>query len=649
MGLNANRPDYDGAMYYSNNDLSIGLNLQKADNLIQNHKNNFISEDINFILELHNIIKLFKTGHRLKSWTDSYYNELGSHVSSFPAIVGSFFSRLNAENLLFYYSSVCISYVDIFWDAFNSYMAFKHISATTFIDFLNISELPIWHILIYKRIVFAYDAEIAAYMLRENLGAEQIIRQYLVKNDLREKKYYFPKSLTAADKLQLVENYINSESPNTNYLNVIVNGSRTEDFPLTEKIRLLAKRKRDAFWADHFNKNSGIEYGPCISFSELDEDRIINIDNPLEPVFSYNISWIENNLDEPTLLNNFIYLFDFVDYFFRSTFPASDRSLGVFERHIGLKPKKSYNCGFSFSFLDMTSSLQINAYDKTLQRYDIRIEYLLNWFFDDYLTKEFGVNGFVFNSSSSESTFLEKNRHLCSEIDSILKQFNMYVEDSIIDRELLELSTETLRFEQVNSFYPKKYGYLSDSDLETAAHLLFSDQTLLSYTERTKDKYDTFANLLMSEKINCSDFKEFQLSDIDFLIKNEIISKDADGSLHLFRDKCFVLKDLYCNDVLCYSYYDLEYLDKLINANKVLVEGTLFSKPEQEYLDYILNDRKYDDGPKLRNKYVHGTNTCNPSQHEVHYYQLLKILTLIVIKINEEFCRRDDCWPQNEE
>ena len=40
--------------------------------------------------------------------------------------------------------------------------------------------------------------------------------------------------------------------------------------------------------------------------------------------------------------------------------------------------------------------------------------------------------------------------------------------------------------------------------------------------------------------------------------------------------------------------------------------------------------------------YLHGNNTQRIEEHESDYYQLLKIFALMVIKINEEFCLKDD-------
>lgn len=55
----------------------------------------------------------------------------------------------------------------------------------------------------------------------------------------------------------------------------------------------------------------------------------------------------------------------------------------------------------------------------------------------------------------------------------------------------------------------------------------------------------------------------------------------------------------------------------------------------------MLNQAEYSNGHQLRNKYVHGSYPLNERKQQQDYIELLKIMVLIIIKINEEFCYRD--------
>ena len=70
--------------------------------------------------------------------------------------------------------------------------------------------------------------------------------------------------------------------------------------------------------------------------------------------------------------------------------------------------------------------------------------------------------------------------------------------------------------------------------------------------------------------------------------------------------------------------------------------------PEQQYLNFMLNQAEYSNGYQLRNKYAHGSYILDEIRQQQDYTELLKIMVLIIIKINEEFCFREDHHKQGE-
>lgn len=639
------RPDCDGAIFYSNDDMSIGWNLKKAEKSINTLNNKKSPYCINEILEMYNIRKLFNTGSKLNSWDDGHYRELKKAVDNFEPCIGQFVRDFEYSGFVSTYMSVCRSYIDSFWDMFEHYKMHNKMPQEKFKELLYSDGFRLSCILSHKKIVDSFDTLISEYMIDNDCGAELLIDEYLVKHEEGRRSYYFPKSLTDASKRNLIVSYINSENPTPSYLDMIVKGKQCKELKLDDKIRLAAKRKYDAYWSDYFSENKEISIGAIVAFVDTDEPISMNSDDPLNPFFSFSSNWISENLDYPTLMNNFIYLFGFIDRCNRSTFPIKRSQHNSIESYIGLKSKKAYQVDTTYNWLESISTLETEAYDFELSKYSIRIEELLKWFFESYLKKEFSVEGFFFNTSSKESTYLEKCRHLCSEFDSILKQFNAFVDDNYIDRELIEMSSSTPLFSQVKSFCSQKYGYLHDNELLNASLVFFSDQSELAFTESTQGKYDTFFDLLQNEKTRFDDFYDYQKPIIDILLKSDLLYYDSDHSLHFHNDKIRILQDLYINEVICLTYYkNLEYIEALVSSNKLIIENTLFSRPEQDYLDYMLNDHRFDNGPQLRNKYIHGSNKLDVDQHKHDYYKLVKILVLTAIKINEEFCRRDDAW-----
>ena len=52
----------------------------------------------------------------------------------------------------------------------------------------------------------------------------------------------------------------------------------------------------------------------------------------------------------------------------------------------------------------------------------------------------------------------------------------------------------------------------------------------------------------------------------------------------------------------------------------------------------MLNKSEYSNGLDLRNKYIHSTYPTDVNQQEYDYINLLKIMVIVILKINEEFC-----------
>ena len=102
-----------------------------------------------------------------------------------------------------------------------------------------------------------------------------------------------------------------------------------------------------------------------------------------------------------------------------------------------------------------------------------------------------------------------------------------------------------------------------------------------------------------------------------------------------------MLNDLFLNEVICPIYYDDELRHQVSNlaaSGDLRYESTLFSIPEQKYLNFILNNAEFGNSLGIRNRYIHDTCPLDENTEFSHYCELLKIMVLIIIKINAEFC-----------
>ena len=142
--------------------------------------------------------------------------------------------------------------------------------------------------------------------------------------------------------------------------------------------------------------------------------------------------------------------------------------------------------------------------------------------------------------------------------------------------------------------------------------------------------------------MSLNDFAYYQVEPIKWLISRGVLWEDDENTIHLKKERWVILKDLYVHEVICPYYYKAfrSTLDSLITSGDLRYENTLFSKPEQDYLNYILNKADFSNGLDLRNKYLHGSYTHDEEEQENDYDQMLLVIALVIMKINQEFCMK---------
>ena len=633
------RPDYDGIKYYGKNDMSIGWALEDSEEKLQAFSSESTVENVNEAIELFNIAQLLDTEVRLRKWDEDTYNEYKAKSPLLMKLCAKFFSKINNDSFMEIEECVCISYLEDFWTLVEKFKVYERISKDTFKRFMEDSNPTLWVILKHKRIVDFFGRELSDVLRVSEQTPELIAHNFL---EAGEKiRYYFPKELLPSEYEGILKKYVESENPNPNYLHLIMIHNSTKECPISDKLKLSAKKAYHKYWENNQASGTGIGYGVELSFGDVPD--VVSYEKDGYTIkYTYDIKWLEDNLDYQTILNNFKFLFEYFDMFWRCTFVAVESEMGVFEKDIGLKGKKEYIKGTSFNMCNMTSTLQMNAYYNFLQKNNISLELVIKWFFEVYLKEEFGAGGFVYNPSKNDASWLDKCRNIASEMDGVLKQYRMYVEDGQIDRELLEMSSEHIVLSMVPSFLENKYAYAESTDIHHQMHLLFSDQSTITYTEKTKSSYNSFCLLIMSEEMRRSDFFEYQLPAIDWLIEKNVVYVDDNEVLRLNRKYIVILADMYKHDVACVQYYGKykTILTEMKDSNDIRMESTLFSVLETNYLNYMLNRSGYSNGKDLRNKYIHSTYPMEEDVQMQDYMDLLKIMIIIIGKVNEEFLLR---------
>lgn len=642
-------PVYDGVKYYGESDLSIGWALSKAEPIIKSFDSSKDHDDINQVIELYNIDRLLNSGVSLKKWSQETLDEYKSKMRPVYSIVGRYFAQISDLNFAALYDQVAPNYTEDFWALFNKLKTYQKVSKEIFLEFLNRPNTVLYEILSYKELVSAYDEQLA-----EVLRVSDQTIHILASSFLEQSKatYYLPSSLLPSEYESFFQRYIDSGNASPRLLQLLMNAPNNQECPISDKLKLNAKKAYKMIWNNPKPNQivQQIEQGVHITYTDQSE-IVVYEQNGFISHFSYDIKWFTENLDYPTILNNFIYVFDMFDQCFRSTLVSVKSKISAIEDTLSVKGIQDYPRGDHFQIHELISTAQMDTYYHFLLDHGIYIEDVFVWFFEIYLLQEFNANGFKMRASSSSTTYVEKCRNLASEMEGILKQFRLYVTDGSIDRELFEISSGQIKMDSVPSLITNKYMYAAGDAIQNEMYALFSDQALLSCIDKTESKYSTLCELLANETVSVDEFKDFQLSGIKWLAHRGSIIIGEDTIVQLDFPRVFVLKDLYENDVLCPNY--LKQFETIINQmvenGDLQVKSSLFSIPEADYMNYQLNKAKFSNGRDLRNKYAHSTYPENEQEQHQDYIELLKIMVLVITKINEEFCLLADVQKEEGE
>ncbi len=642
--------------YYGKSDLIYGHMFNKSIEIMKTFDERK-KYSINDILEFYNVLlhlQDFVNDERLTPELRQIVNE--ENIKKLNATIGKFFSTISNNNFVEIIKQVDFRYRECIWKLVEKYNVYKKISSDVFTEILKNGNVIIERILKNKKLVSAFDNELRNFLLNNiHQSINILIQHYFSK---KEKTIYLPQSLSLSDKEKIFLKYIESEDAHMGTLETIAHLPVHKECLISDTTRAKALEKHKAIVEDFFKNKKGIYFSTNIqvSFSEsLSEFNAYDFDyNSGNLKITVSCDWIKNNLDYPTLLNNFIYVFGLVDGEFRIRNISKPAMFGLFERIFSNNTLvNNYQTDGSFQLFNKFSIIEVAAYSEFLKSHTkIRVEEVLQWFFDTYLDNEFGINNFVITMPSVGSTYLEKCRTICSEMESMVKQYHLFASSGYIDHDVIEISSIPVEYSNIASLIENKYIYLDRKKCNNVLYLLFSDQAMLTYLPKRKktEHYDCFFDLLSHSKLNVSEYENHQVKNLQILQEEKIINISKDGNITFANvSEVILLYDIYANEFATTSFYKKYQLNVGLKALEsrgwIIYDSHLLSKQESDYFNYYLNKSIFTNGFDLRNKYLHGTQKKRGEDEELHkmnYYTLLMLFILLVIKINDELCSNDD-------
>lgn len=626
--------------YYDSSDLAYDYMIERAIQFVDQYGESPNFNNINLVLAAYNVYLLL-TKVKLKS----AYLHYASIAKTYIKHCNIYFSNLNNDNIKCSHNIPMQLYQEDYWQLFNNTKLYYSIDKKI-VKFLLYKLTPsLTAILKHPQIVNVYSREITCYIIKNQYSILFILDYYFTYNKESTKKFILPKELTSKILLWLINKKLSSNNISPQYLRLIEN-STNSTLIIPDKMKVKAKRCRKQIESEILSTNSSMISNMKIVFKNIDE--LIKIDfQPPNLTITLDKSWIdENNHNDYLFANLFIFYF-ICDINYRAKFIANKTDSTKLEDLIS-KP-----LGLNDYFQPLLSRIQedlahlfIMSYDKLLLTQNKRIEDLLKWFYTEFIAEEFHVHKFIFNSSSTNTTFIEKCRNLCSEIDSILKQYQLYYENNDIDRDLLEINSKPLLFSQLESYDKNKYAYIVDTEYINSMNLLFSDQSYLNLITKLLDTNKTFISEIINPTIDLflTDFDESQKKLIKKLQQQQLIILNQQNQIIAKKNNIEVLKDFYENSCICNKAYQKQ-------LNKLNIEckytNSLFSTSEVDYLNFILNKKQFPNGHDLRNKYIHGSQSQNEISQLNDYYLLLMIHCFIALKIYDELANRKSIYTKS--
>lgn len=644
----------DRVCYFSKDDLSLGHYLEMAEKRIQEVAEGDVPTDLEGVIELWHIRRMINDECRFQEWTDEKFNTLKQATSGYNNIIAKFFNALDPKMLKSEFELLEWTYKKTLWKIIDAYKLYKLIEPETLREILveNINYLRM--VLECHGIVEKFKGMIREILLNNVNSAHIILDKYVAKSDShRDKDMHLPSNLTIEDKEQILLNYLQSDDPNVNYVRLITQIKEDKNqIRLSPKTRLLAERLEKKLNKEMLSDPRTSVIHRSIGVQFIDEEGRpaieLNINEKGNPTYIYSIPYIRNQKNIQRV-GNCISLFEWLNNHFLLNLINKRTEVDTIESTLIDIGRDSYPAHFVFNEKNNLALYQMFGYNKVLtQKLNSSFEIELKSFYEEHLRTQYGYCGLAISIPLNDDPALNKCRVLCPELDAVVKQYNTFVEEGEIDKDLIRLS-KPLKVEEGKSLLVNKYYEIAEGNNEIRSvlwSLLGSGNSLLSHVEPFKDKHDhSLSELLEKENdVQYSNYANFQKPHLDFLIKQNIIGVNSDGNLYLVSQaQLNVLRSLWEYGVCSYWHYNDEerqFLDDMLSKGWLVKDYHLLSKPERDYFSYYLDNARFTNGMAYRNHYMHGSTppVDDENEHSVAYITFLKLLAILLLKIE------DDLW-----
>ncbi len=597
--------------------------------------------DINDFLELYSAKLYLENELYLTECNEEKKNELKHKAASIWQKIKEFFLQLDTKSLNALFDRIDSMYVKHFWKIIDQLKIYENINNESIKSILVSHPKEIRNILKQQRLVKVYSNCIRDFLISNPNTAELLLAEE--DNSKTKNKFYFPVSLTNIDKEKIINDYLNLDSPNLNYVNLVLYAKENPSLMISDKTKLRAKQTYNRITEEFLNSDQSSTQTYAIEVGTVDTQDELVIKKRISNTYkiTYQVEAFIEILRKEDLTLLFHNLFEYTDRQGLITLVNKESETSSIEK-IFMRSKNEYSTGITFSRKCSISIAQIALAISLLKNQSKSISTLIDNQMIKLSSYDKELSNLHFTMPNGDLSHEDSIKILAPSLDSLLKQYSFYINDSEIDFDLLEISSKPVTFGNIKSKIRTKYIYPNrDSKIEGLFNIFFSDQSILHYIAPYDDKYDCFYDLLVNEKnLRYSNFQGYQKDTLDFLISENLLLLENREYLKIKNEyRLIIIGNLYRNGVVSYWHFPPTFrkeMDDLLIQGFCYSESKLFTKDEVTYLNYYLNKKEYTDGPDLRNKYLHGTNINSKSNKEMDYFMYLRIVIICLLKIEDD-------------
>lgn len=627
--------------YYGPSDLSVGYCLERCAFLLRNSAN-ITAVDINDAIEFHQcrlmvegIPEAFSNLEKIdtKQSTQRLFSKSCKFVNQ----------ALHTASLSSLYKQVEPLYREKFWQLMEACAIENKIQPSNLAEFLQQYPHCLGDILKNKEWAAKFPNEIKLSLLCNRKIAAELIISRLAAESGAEQKIYLPDNLERTEIDEILLDYLNSGEANPNHISVIRNWPLRQSsiYKPSKEVLVCAKRRDEESTLALFSEsNPRLRYGVSVTFDPNQKGCKGMKRDGFDLTHTFSTNWLERYLDYPTIMNNLIYVFDYVDSQGLLLMPSRKHEERGLIATLGMRAIGEYRETIGFHMRNDLALLETIAYTAFLESHDTRLENAIEWVYKEYFFEEYGIEGFTLALPAKTASWLDKCKAIGPEIERAAKAYSILSERGEIDGDYFRYESFK-SFSELKSLSNEKY-VIEGPGFERAGNLLCSDQCMLAYLKNSNEDYPCFYNLITKRKTARSEYDDYLQPSIDWLIENGFvsISKEDNVIWPTLRSAC--IKEIWDKGGLPirrFNQDDLNLMRELADHGFITYSNGLFTPVESNYLNYMFNNSAFPNSRGLRNRYDHADSPISdPNSDDIKndYYQLLTLLIGLTLKINEE-------------